>query len=432
MTAQPNIEQLLADEHARRQPPKRLPPVAAVTRNFRTLDEDHYRLDVTDYGVCIEVDRLRRDRQELVGELRVRCGLPGARTVDGSLSVADFNLSSSRARQERAKLLAERSNAKDIDWLALLEEFVQRVLWAERTGRPAVDLREVQRPNLQEATLEADGFVVPREHPTILFGDGGTCKSMLALRFAGRLSEKGIRVGYFDWELGAEDHRDRLERLFGADYMPQVFYCRCERPLVYEADRLRRIVRENNIQYSIYDSIAFACDGPPESAEIAGKYFRAVRQIGGGSLHVAHITKGENADKKPFGSTFWHNGARSTWYVQLTTEDIGQSDTLQIGLFHKKSNLGRLRQPVGYGIRFEDDCTLFRRTDVADSPDLAAQLTVRQRMGHMLKRGPRTYEQIAEETESTVETISRYARRYREFLIIDGGKVGLAEIRGLK
>ena len=79
-------------------------------------------------------------------------------------------------------------------------------------------------------------------------------------------------------------------------------YARCERPLVYEADRLARIVREHDISYAIFDSVAFACDGPPEAAEVAGRYFRAVRQLGIGSLQIAHISKAENGDKKPFGS----------------------------------------------------------------------------------------------------------------------------------
>ena len=31
-------------------------------------------------------------------------------------------------------------------------------------------------------------------------------------------------------------------------------------------------------------------------------YFRAVRQLGIGSLHVAHIRQGDNNDQRPFGS----------------------------------------------------------------------------------------------------------------------------------
>src|SRR6266496_1849297 len=131
--------------------------------------------------------------------------------------------------------------------------------------------------------LQVEGLHLLRRHPVVLFGDGGALKSYLALFLMGRLAEREMRVAIFDWELAGEDHRERLERLF-PDGMPQIFYARCERALVYETDRLRRVVREHDVGFSVFDSVAFACDGPPESAEVAGRYLRAVRQIGGGSL----------------------------------------------------------------------------------------------------------------------------------------------------
>jgi hypothetical protein len=423
-----SIERLLVEEYAKTKPQKRLPALAAVARDFGAFGEDRYRLAIPDIGVTLEIDRLRRERQELIGELSVRCELPGAHTVNGSLSIADFNLSSARARQDRAKLLASRSNARDLDWTALIEEFCQRVLQADRAGQPAVDLRKLDRPNPNDDMIDVDGFALPKRHPSILFGDGGTGKSYTALYVAGRIAEKGISVALFDWELAGDDHRDRLERLF-PDGMPRILYARCERPLVYETDRLRRIVRESGIEFSMFDSVAFACDGPPESAEVAGRYFRAVRQIGGGSLHVAHVSKGEGADKKPFGSAFWHNGARATWNVQLAEASTG-TDTLQIGLFNRKSNVGRVRPPLGFSISFGEEVTTFRRTDVADSPDLAAHLSVRQRMAYLLRRGAMDPKKIAEEIDSNRQTVERTIRRNKKiFIVLEGGRVGLADRR---
>ncbi|MEK7992572.1 MAG: DnaB-like helicase N-terminal domain-containing protein, partial [Planctomycetota bacterium] len=196
---------------------------------FVALRDDRYRLTLPSLGIIFEVDRLRRDRHELIGELCVRCNLPGARTFDASLSIADFNLSSARARSDRAKLLADRANTRDLDWAALLEEFSQRVLQADRAGQPAVDLRELAKPEADDA-IRVEGLVLPRRHPTILFGDGGAAKSYTALWLAGRLAERGMAVALFDWELCGEDHRERLERLFGGLTMPRIVYARCERP----------------------------------------------------------------------------------------------------------------------------------------------------------------------------------------------------------
>src|SRR6185369_3527639 len=108
-----------------------------------------------------------------------------------------------------------------------------------RNGKPAVDLRALSKATSDD-TLEIDGLSLLRRHPSIIFGDGGAAKSYTCLYLAGRLAERGMQVALFDWELAGEDHRDRLERLFGPD-MPKIIYARCERPLVYEVDRLRRI-----------------------------------------------------------------------------------------------------------------------------------------------------------------------------------------------
>jgi hypothetical protein len=236
------------------------------------------------------------------------------------------------------------------------------------------------------------------------------------------MAQNGMTIGLFDWELAGEDHRDRLERLFGSG-MPKILYCRCERPLVSEAERLKRIVRDEHIEYALYDSVAFACDGPPEAAEIAGKYFRAVRTIGCGSLHIAHVTKSENNDQRPFGSAFWHNGARSTWYVQAAEPSQGR---LHLGLFHRKSNLGPLKPAVSYTLHFSRDRTEFCLAHVAENPELAERLTVQQRMLHLLQRGPMAPKDIAHCLDAKVETVDKTVRRYPErFVQLSDGRVDL-------
>jgi DNA-binding CsgD family transcriptional regulator len=429
MSANPDIERLLIDQYARQQPPKILPPVAAMQRDFRAIGDDRYQMTIANIGVTLEVDRLRRERNELVGELSANCTLPGAYTYDGSLSIADFNLSSARARLERAKLLSFRANTREsVDWNSIVEEFCQRVLKAERDGQPAVDLRTLPLPDKENSSLSIQGFPILRRHPTVLFGDGGAAKSYLALYFAGLLAEQGYGVALFDWELSGEDHRDRLGRLF-PDGMPRILYARCDRPLAYEADRLRRIVKQEGIEFCIFDSVAFACDGPPESAEVAGRYFRAARQIGGGSLHIAHINKGENSEQKPFGSAFWHNGARATWYAQRA-EDTPDGSIIRVGLFNRKTNLGALRRPVGFTVTFTDDQTTFRRSEVSDSPELAQNLTIYQRIYSELRSGAMSPDALAEELGLDPESVKRTIRRKKDkFIVLPGGLVGLLERR---
>jgi hypothetical protein len=381
-----------------------------------------YEFEAPEYAVKFGVDRLRRERHELLGELTVTCGLEGARTVNGVLSRADFNFSSARARQDRAKLLRERActNGK-IDWFGLLEDFSQRVFEAEREGDPAVDLRTCDPPTPDDE-IRIHGLAFPKHHPSIVFGDGGAAKSLLGLYIAGILSQRGLMVAFFDWELSGSDHRYRLERLFPT--MPEIWYCRCERALPSEADRLRRIVREHKIDYAIFDSVVFACEGPPESAETAAKYFRAVREIGCGSLHIAHINKSEDGDRKPFGSAFWHNGARSTWFTQAATSET-ETNTLRLGFFNRKANLGPKQPDCGFQVTFYKAGTVFTPADPSETPDLAAKQTVRKRMADFLRTGARTVSEVAEHIDAKPETVSRKARQYpNEFVVLPDGRIG--------
>lgn len=395
----------------------RVPPPcidADAHREFARVADGHYGLAIDALGITLEVDRLRRDRHELVGELTVRCDLAGARTFNGVLSVGDLNLSSIRARTERGRYLAARAHAPDVDWIGLLEEMAQQVLTAERHGKAVVSLRDMPKP-APDAQFSVKGLPLLERHPMALFGDGGSGKSLVSLFAAGELSRAGKRVGLFDWELAGEDHRERLEALYGRD-MPDVKYQRCDRPLAHMADALGRIVRQERLDYAVFDSVAFACDGPPEAAEVAGRYFQAIRQLGPvGTLHVAHVAKPREGDRsheqKPFGSGFWHNGFRATWFIKLAESDrIG--DGLTVGLFNRKANLGRLHAPIALRVTFKDGRTTVERSDVAESPELATRLSVTQRIRAALRSTSLTREALEEELEGvSADTLKRTLNR---------------------
>ena len=396
---------------------------------FKPIGSRHYRLADAASGVEFDVDRLRRDRNgDLVGELAVSCSLLGAKAIDGVLSVGSFNLSSVRERHARAQALAARARTNGkVDFLELLEEVCQRILAAERNGTPAVILSDLPAP-LPDEELDVMGFRAPTTHPTILFGDGGTLKMVLCPAGIGSLARSGLSVVLFDWELDQTTHRRRLEQLFGLP-MPRVRYVRCDRPLVYELDYLARVVQRDGIDYAAFDSCGFATDGPPEAAEAALGYFRAVRQLGVGSLHVAHTTKsGDNTEQRPFGSTFWHNSARSTWFAKRAGESA-DGRTVNLGLFHRKANLGPLRHPIGFQVDFAPQCTTFSPVDPATVDELAVSLPLWARIRAELKSGkPRKLIELADALDAKVDSIEKAIKRKSDVFIRIPGEDGIHRI----
>lgn len=385
----------------------------AAEREFRQLGDDRFVLSAPGLGFSFEVSRLRRERGSPICELVVATTIAGAPTFDGVLSSGDLWLANPRQRSERAKLLACKARTGNrVDFEALLEELALRVVAAERRGAEPILLRDAPRAE-PDAIFDVHGFPLLKRHPLILFGDGGTGKSLLALYFAGELARRGLPVALFDWELGAEDHKERFERLFGAE-MPPLLYVRCARPLVVEQDRLRRIIQDRAIAFAVFDSVAFACDGPPEAAEVAARYQGIVRGLNIGSLHVAHINKSERAEEKPFGSQFWHNGARSTWFIKPA--DAGEPGSLTVGLFHKKANLGRLQSSLGYRLEFGRERTHVARVDLADVESLAPRLPLRERLRHVLARGPMTTAAIAEALDAKPDSVEKAAKRSSAFV----------------
>lgn len=402
---------------------------AESAHDFQRVADGHYRLDVPEYATVFDVARFHRDHNDLCAEIVVSSQLKGARTFNGTIFSGSVNLSNAYRRRDAVRQIADRAGAKDVDWEGLLYELQVRVVAAEREGEPPRLLSTYDRP-APEDVFELDGLVLPRRHPSILFGDGGTFKSYLGLLVAGLLARQGVRVLFADWELDGSDHRERLENLFGAE-MPPIYYGRYQRPLVDEAEGMARFVNANGIEYVVCDSVGFACVGAPESAEAAMGYFRGVRQFGRGvgSLHLAHVTKPKDDapdPTKPFGSVFWHNSARSTWYVKRTT-DTSDGSTFALQLTHRKANLGALRPAVGLQITFGQGSTAIQRIDVADVEEFAKSLPVWQRMRRALQSGPPlTIDALAEEIGAQPDHVRREAQRKqvrgaRVFTEIDRG-----------
>ncbi len=409
-----------------------------TSREFEPRGDRGYRMTFSPAGIQFEVDRLRRERHQLDGELivRVNGSFTRAKAVEGMLTVGDFNFSSVQARTTRAKLLALRSGEEGIDWHGLLEEFCIRVVQAERQGPAPVELAKAVPDESSSGADEAwtvSGIPLLKDHPTVLFGDGGAGKSYLALYLAGCLAQMGVPVLYNDWEFSMEAHRRRYRALFQP--APEgLYYLRCERPMREEAERISKVISEKKIQYVINDSVGYACNHRPEDAENANEYFRAVRSFRIGSLNLGHISKQDKLNERSpeiFGSVFWRNGSRSMWYMKAASDN--PEGEIRFGLYHHKYQSGRPLTPRAYRIIFGKEATSLEPIKLSDVEELAAGLPVLERVKrYLLNNGTQAVKTIADELGLTAAVVRTTINRHPDAFVKLDNKFAVKTAEGVE
>ena len=130
----------------------------------------------------------------------------------------------------------------------------------------------------------------------------------------------------------------------------------------------------------------------------------------------------------PYGSVFWHNSARMTWNVKVSaTSTDGQ--TVALGAFNRKNNLGPSSAPVGIAVTFDGDRVYFTRTDIASVDDFAEHLPLWQRIKAVVKTGPQTLATIASElNHDKVDSIDRIVRKHKALFTKVTGSDGVQRV----
>jgi hypothetical protein len=356
-----------------------------------------------------------------------------------------LNLLSGQAKKRMADELYER--VKICDWRPVVEQLAEIVLEHHRVGEPVREICPWEEPVPPDFLIYP---LWPRLHPTILFGLGGTAKSLLALtmgmavqlpwtdnHLGWRVSQTSTKVLYLDWESGPEEIHWRLRCLFKGldldDAQMPLGYRRCALPLADDIDRIEEAVAEGEYKAVIVDSIGPACGGNLNDPESALRLFAAVRRLNISSLLIAHTAKGqtnENHKATPFGSAFFTNLARSVWEVQLVQE--AGEDSITVGLHHRKTNITRLQRARAYQIWFHDDSTAITMIDAEEIPELKAKMDKTQQITLTLKRGARTVRELKEElgfTENSIKSLlHKLLAKHR---VIQVGKSGKETLWGL-
>ncbi len=370
----------------------------------------------------------------------------GRRELDAELAISLFgqarpfieriNLLSASARAELRRSL-ESVYGKEHPWAGVLNTafaMARESFLMQDRGVDVFDIPDgIGDMFLLDPLVMADG-------PTVFFGDGSSLKSYLVMMMAFALG-RGVpfcgRSGplapvlYVDYEDSPANFRRRAKRVsLGLEpdlydvppYSAVYFWDAKGIPFKDQVEAIKRKVEKEGVGLLVVDSAGPACGGPPEDADVTLAFFRALKKIGIPSIVIAHISKGSDT-LKPFGSTFWHNEARRTWYVHRVQEE--DSDELDIGLYCRKVNDLQRPSPFAYHVSFDgrDGPVTLREESMAATPELHDLTSGRNRVFAVL-RSSMTVKEIADDTGMTDKEVEGILRRGYKLFVRTGEKRG--------
>ena len=352
-----------------------------------------------------------------------------------SFDVRMTNIMSLTGRTEVRRALDDMFG-KEWGWTAKLNRACKMAHEAHFNRDDSVVLIEAEKT---EEAYVLYPFVVT-DGPAILFGQGGSGKTWLALYIAvcaslglPMLGQQPLQVPILivDYESTASAMRKRMELIMAGlgmtDSLPAVFYWPGRGiPLVDQVPALERKIRVEGIRLIIVDSAVLAAGADPEKADTAARYFSGLSALAIPSLTIAHVTKA-NDMQYPFGSVFYHNSARITWNAQLVHDE--QADgTMHIGLFNRKPHAeGRPHKNIGVRVRFGVGDVAFENED--PGVEWEAERSAWERMRELLDRGGQTAGEMADALALAQNTIKVNIQRHRQELVpVGGGRWGLIRI----
>ncbi len=366
--------------------------------------------------------RIGKVRQQANGDYRAE-----VRLFEGDVPIyaSMLNLSVGSSREKAVKALATK-NGK-IPWQGMLNDACLQVLDMLSTG-DALEVIDTAEPVPQSRYLLDP--ILPANQPTIIFARGGRGKSYLTL-FLALLLQIPVRDNafgwvvtdrapalYLDWEADRGTIHARAQRLLRGLSAPhqKIAYRHCDRPLADDLDAIEGLLMDTGAKLLVVDSIGVALGADPSDPGKAVPFFGLLRELNVTSLLVHHEAKGDMTGKSrtPYGSVYFENLARSVWHVDKVQE-VGGNELL-LALEHTKANDSTLHPPIGLRMEFDNmaGTTTVTPADLAEVPELSGHLPLTLRIPGLLSGGARSIEELAQDTDSKEDTVSRTLRRMRD------------------
>jgi hypothetical protein len=296
----------------------------------------------------------------------------------------------------------------------------------------AVRFCDLTDPGEREYLLEG---LVLQTYLTMLYGDGGVAKSLLALalaiavvRGAGEFLGREVRstpVLFVDFELDEGEQYRRacqLAKGAGLEEPPEDLYYLSalghspREALEAALEECKRL----GVGLCIIDSYGLALQGNAEGAgDVIGfntRYLEPFRAEDVAILIVDHQSKPQGGqryqDKRPFGSTYKGLLARSV--VQVEATERGEN-SLTVRLRQTKHNFGTLAEPFGARLTFGEDGVEIEEAEL-DAAELAEEQTLNStdRVKLALEAGPAFPAEIADASGLALKTVKNVLSSLRK------------------
>jgi len=262
------------------------------------------------------------------------------------------------------------ARADQWDWDSFYEQVTSNTVTAVRQPPKRRELSERDDDGVTASFL-VDPFIL-RSGVSLLFGPGGTGKSMIALAMAlsvttGRtiFGRKPTRVGpvlYLDYEDSIETHELRMTALMkGMVIKPEERIHPIEHLRPSQAvSRMRRdllgIIRDLNPALVIVDSVGLARGGDAMGSEETIRLFSTLASLGTAVLGIDHMTKDDVRGGKmvtPYGSIYTVNSVRLAWSIKAA--DLSDDTNTYVNLIQTKRNNVARHAPTGAHIEFVNE-----------------------------------------------------------------------------
>ncbi len=291
--------------------------------------------------------------------------------------------------------------------------------------------------------------LIPRHHPTTLYGWGGTAKSLLAVmlglsvaggreKFLGRDIAVHGPVLYIDFELDADEQHRRVAQLAEGMKMevPEDFlYVSALGFRTHEAIEFGlSACEENGAVMAVLDSLGPAMVGDMAAAkdviEFHNCYIAPFKAAGVTPLLVDHQARQQGGEgyqsKGAFGSAYKEHLSRSLIQVEAGDRSAEQG-VLNVRLRHKKSSFSLLVEPFDVSLSFSDEMIVASLRDLTPSDRAQeATLNAEDRVVAALEDGPAYPDEIAEATGLARSTVKNKINTLKK-----AGRVeATGEIRG--